>query len=270
MGPLPPSFVWKPGRLPPGLFYLVTQRQQRQQQQRQQQLGCRQQPLPSHLRRCQQRKQLYLHAPRSCPRAAAFEERPSLLLLGGLGRQHVLPQQQQQRSISSFMRTMRRLQWPLMRAEMCAFFAHRLRGPARSLEELHKSQQQQQQRLCMWRSSSVNVEARPWERFVSSEQLRAEGYVPCVVKGKGPYRKLAVSFAALHDLAFDEAEGHLSFLFKARVFHVHVGPMVELCVAKEVKADPRKLFVAVLPETLFIGVLNEAQPFLLLLQLPGG
>lgn len=119
---------------------------------------------------------------------------------------------QQQRTIATFRKAMRKLQWPLMRAEMSAFFQQQLKGPARTLEQLsqYRMQQQQQQPAAFWRSSAVDIECRPWERFVSSEQIQSEGFIPCVIGGKGVYRKCVVSAAALHELAFDEAEGHLS------------------------------------------------------------
>ena len=124
---------------------------------------------------------------------------------------------QQQRGIANFRRAMRRLQWPLMRAEMCAFFEQQLRGPAKNLEQLQQQRegQQQQQPVSFWRSSSVDVECRPWERFISSQQLQAEGFVPAIISGKGVYRRCAIPAAVLHGLAFDEAEGHLSLCKQA-------------------------------------------------------
>lgn len=117
--------------------------------------------------------------------------------------------QRQQRTIASFRRAMRRAQWPLMRSEMCAFFDKQLRGPARSLEQL-QGQSEQTNAVSFWRSSSVEVECRPWERFISAQQIQNQGFVPAIVNGKGVYRKCAIPAAPLHDLAFDEAEGHLS------------------------------------------------------------
>ncbi|OEH79209.1 ribosomal l25 family protein [Cyclospora cayetanensis] len=98
---------------------------------------------------------------------------------------------------------MRQLQWPLMRADI-----------------------------------TVDVDCMPWERFVSSEQLQASGFVPAVIKGQGPYRRCAIPRVALEALAFDEAEGHLSLLFSARLFRLRMGDLIECCVAKDVKADP--------------------------------
>ncbi|KAL8439618.1 hypothetical protein Efla_003831 [Eimeria flavescens] len=259
LGPSPRGWGCPIG--PPGLRVFTVPAQQHQHQQQQQQ----QQHSWSHEREA---GRLRLHA-QGLPRwQAALRTRPfegrkggglSTLLLQEKGRLHVWQQQQQQqqqrRCISSFQRAMRRLQWPLMRADMTAFFDQQLRGPAQSLEELHRGaphhhlhhHQQQQQRNSLWRSSTVEVECRPWERFVSSEQLRGAGFVPCVISGKGVYRKVAAPAAALQELAFDEAEGHLSFLFKARLFCLRVGPLVELCIVREVKADPlsrRLYFVA--------------------------
>lgn len=162
-----------------------------------------------------------------------------------LDRQQQQISQRQQRSIASFRRAMRRVQWPLMRSEMCDFFEKQLRGPARSLEQLQEQREQTNGNVVsFWRSSSVDVECRPWERFISAQQIQGEGFIPAIVNGKGIYRKCAIPAAAIHELAFEEAEGHLSLLFKARLFRLHIGPITEECVVTQVKADPlaRRLY----------------------------
>ncbi|PFH34361.1 ribosomal l25 family protein [Besnoitia besnoiti] len=87
------------------------------------------------------------------------------------------------------------------------------------------------------RSSAVTVECRRWERFVRKEDIQRAGYVPCVVEKYGVERRLAIERRAIEALAFEEAHGHLSHLFQARLFRLRIGSIIEECIATFVQAD---------------------------------
>merc|ERR1740121_2393617 len=84
------------------------------------------------------------------------------------------------------------------------------------------------------RDSTVNIQGREWPRFVMKEQILESGRLPAVISRYGPPRKVMFDKAELERIAFDEPEGHLSNLFKGRLFRIHVGDWIEECVATDV------------------------------------
>ncbi|PHJ22732.1 ribosomal l25 family protein [Cystoisospora suis] len=86
-------------------------------------------------------------------------------------------------------------------------------------------------------SSAVDLKCKEWERFVRKEDIQREGYVPCIVEKYGIERRLAIRRDLLESIAFDEEHGHLSYLFQARLFRLHVGMWIEECLPTYVQAD---------------------------------
>eukprot|EP00386_Alphamonas_edax_P008340 GDKI01027364.1.p1 GENE.GDKI01027364.1~~GDKI01027364.1.p1 ORF type:complete len:277 (+),score=64.64 GDKI01027364.1:91-831(+) len=88
------------------------------------------------------------------------------------------------------------------------------------------------------RDSTVNLEAKEWPRFASTEDIRDEKHIPAIIWKYGPHRRVCFEEKAIKELAFDEEEGHLSHLFAGRMIRVHVGKWIEECVVTHAKVDP--------------------------------
>jgi hypothetical protein len=88
------------------------------------------------------------------------------------------------------------------------------------------------------RDSTVHLTATAWPRFVSKEHLLEQGKLPAVSTRWGVYRRIVLDRAELERIAFDEKEGHLSYLFKGRLFRIHVGDWIEECVVGDCATNP--------------------------------
>lgn len=88
------------------------------------------------------------------------------------------------------------------------------------------------------RDSTVNIRASEWPRFVMKEQLLEKGRLPGVISRHGHPRKVVFDKTELERIAFDEPQGHLSHLFKGRLFRIHVGDWIEECVVSDVSTHP--------------------------------
>jgi hypothetical protein len=105
--------------------------------------------------------------------------------------------------------------WKFLKQEMVAFFQN---SPARD--------------------STVHIRAEAWPLFTMKEVLLEQGRLPAVICKHGPNRKIQFSKAEMERIAFDEPEGHLSHLFKGRLFRIHVGKWIEECVVTDVSTHP--------------------------------
>ncbi|CAJ1434777.1 unnamed protein product [Effrenium voratum] len=88
------------------------------------------------------------------------------------------------------------------------------------------------------RDSTVHMRADPWPRFTMKEYLLENGLLPGVICKYGPNRKVTFNKAEMEKIAFDEEQGHLSNLFKGRLFRLHVGRWIEECIVKDVATHP--------------------------------
>lgn len=88
------------------------------------------------------------------------------------------------------------------------------------------------------RDSTVNLVASEWPRFTMKEELLEAGLLPTLIAGWGPPRRAVLNKAEIESIAFDEAEGHLSHLFKGRLFRIQVGEWIEECVVEDVAVHP--------------------------------
>merc|ERR1712150_72583 len=86
----------------------------------------------------------------------------------------------------------------------------------------------------MGRDSTVDVRAEAWPRFTMKEEILDTGRLPAVISKHGPDRRICLNKAEIEAIAFDEPQGHLSNLFKGRLFRIHVGEWIEECVAVDV------------------------------------
>jgi len=66
------------------------------------------------------------------------------------------------------------------------------------------------------------------------EILLEKGRLPAVISKFGPHRRITFNKSELERIAFDEPDGHLSHLFKGRLFRIYVGDWVEECVVSDV------------------------------------
>eukprot|EP00397_Hematodinium_sp_SG-2012_P049802 GEMP01057592.1.p1 GENE.GEMP01057592.1~~GEMP01057592.1.p1 ORF type:complete len:289 (+),score=53.64 GEMP01057592.1:193-1059(+) len=84
----------------------------------------------------------------------------------------------------------------------------------------------------------VNITAKLWPRFASKEMIENEGLLPARIKKYGVDRGICLPKKEMLSYAFDEDLGHLSHLFKARLYHIHIPELnlVERCVVKQVKS----------------------------------
>jgi len=88
------------------------------------------------------------------------------------------------------------------------------------------------------RDSTVNIHAIEWPRFMMKEEIIETGLMPSVIKRYGPPRRVAFNKEELEKIAFDEEQGHLSHLFKGRLFRIHVGEWIEECVVQDCNVHP--------------------------------
>lgn len=88
------------------------------------------------------------------------------------------------------------------------------------------------------RDSTVHIRGTEWPKFVMKEELLEAGRLPCLISRHGPERRCTFNKAEIERIAFDEPQGHLSNLFKGRLFRVHVGEWIEECVVADVSAHP--------------------------------
>eukprot|EP00450_Noctiluca_scintillans_P035617 CAMPEP_0194539164 /NCGR_PEP_ID=MMETSP0253-20130528/79020_1 /TAXON_ID=2966 /ORGANISM="Noctiluca scintillans" /LENGTH=257 /DNA_ID=CAMNT_0039385391 /DNA_START=76 /DNA_END=846 /DNA_ORIENTATION=- len=88
------------------------------------------------------------------------------------------------------------------------------------------------------RDSTVNVRGNEWPRFVMKEEILEAERLPAVITSWGPPRRCTLSKSEMESIAFDEPQGHLSHLFKGRLFRVHVGNWIEECVVVDVTMHP--------------------------------
>lgn len=64
------------------------------------------------------------------------------------------------------------------------------------------------------------------------------GRVPAIISRWGPERRIHVNQKEIEKYAFDEPQGHLSHLFKGRLFRVHFEDWIEEVVAVDVNVHP--------------------------------
>lgn len=102
--------------------------------------------------------------------------------------------------------------WPLLHQEMIAHFRTRT-----------------------LRKTTAPLASSPWRRYSSTMQILDHGGVPAVIWKHGPDRRVILDKEHIYNLAFDEEHGHLSHLFKARLFQVRAGNWIEECVVSSVK-----------------------------------
>lgn len=88
------------------------------------------------------------------------------------------------------------------------------------------------------RDSTINIRSGVWPKFTMKEELLENGRLPAIITGAGPERRLAMTRADVEAIAFDEPQGHLSYLFKGRLFRIHVENWIEECVVSDVSTDP--------------------------------
>lgn len=88
------------------------------------------------------------------------------------------------------------------------------------------------------RDSSVDCRATEWPRFVMKEEILEQGSLPGMISLNGPDRRIILNKEEIEGIAFDEPEGHLSHLFKGRLFRIHVGKWIEECVVRDVSTHP--------------------------------
>lgn len=88
------------------------------------------------------------------------------------------------------------------------------------------------------RDSTVHVRATEWPKFVMKEELWERSRLPALISRHGPMRKIHFNKRELESIAFDEPDGHLSHLFKGRLFRVHVGQWIEEVVVHDVFCHP--------------------------------
>eukprot|EP00920_Eleutheroschizon_duboscqi_P006878 GHVT01016028.1.p1 GENE.GHVT01016028.1~~GHVT01016028.1.p1 ORF type:complete len:321 (-),score=49.15 GHVT01016028.1:857-1819(-) len=122
----------------------------------------------------------------------------------------------QTRGLKTISQELNQQVWPHLHREMINFFK-RVRPP---------------------RDSTAVLYPRPWERFLRREYLLGAHMVPCELAGFGPRRRFCLPAADVSSLAFDEAEGHLSYLFSGRMYHLNFpGEATELAVVSHVEVD---------------------------------
>mmetsp|Transcript_34006 Transcript_34006/g.75857 ORF Transcript_34006/g.75857 Transcript_34006/m.75857 type:complete len:310 (+) Transcript_34006:85-1014(+) len=88
------------------------------------------------------------------------------------------------------------------------------------------------------RDSSVHIRAESWPRFVMKEALLEEDRLPAIITGYGPQRRVHFKQQEMEQIAFDEPQGHLSHLFKGRLFRIYVDEWIEECVVSDVSTHP--------------------------------
>ncbi|CAI7718111.1 conserved Plasmodium protein, unknown function [Plasmodium vivax] len=87
-------------------------------------------------------------------------------------------------------------------------------------------------------STVVDVQGRCWEKFKKKELLQVHGYIPAIIWKYGAEQRICIDHRLIDEYAFEEEDGHLSLLFSARLFRIHVDGNVVECVVSHVEADP--------------------------------
>jgi len=87
--------------------------------------------------------------------------------------------------------------------------------------------------------TKVTIEAKVWPRFATKEQIYDEGMLPARIGKYGQERGICLPMQPMLDVAFDEEKGHLSHLFKARLYHIDISELGlrEICAVSKVKTD---------------------------------
>jgi hypothetical protein len=88
------------------------------------------------------------------------------------------------------------------------------------------------------RDSTVHVRATPWPRFTTKDEILEAGALPALVAKHGPERRFILNKEEVEKIAFDEPQGHLSHLFKGRLFRIHIEDWIEECVVVDVNTHP--------------------------------
>mmetsp|Transcript_57820 Transcript_57820/g.161387 ORF Transcript_57820/g.161387 Transcript_57820/m.161387 type:complete len:295 (-) Transcript_57820:127-1011(-) len=88
------------------------------------------------------------------------------------------------------------------------------------------------------RDSTIHIRARKWPRYTMKEQLIEKGQLPALISKHGPERRVMFNKSEIERIAFDEPQGHLSYLFKGRLFRIHVDDWIEECVVADVATHP--------------------------------
>lgn len=88
------------------------------------------------------------------------------------------------------------------------------------------------------RDSTVHIRALEWPKFIMKEELWEKNRLPALISRHGHMRKIHFNKAEMESIAFDEPEGHLSHLFKGRLFRIHVGKWIEEVVVSDVFCHP--------------------------------
>lgn len=88
------------------------------------------------------------------------------------------------------------------------------------------------------RDSTVDILASEWPRFTMKEELLEQGKLPALITGWGPPRRAVFNKAEIESIAFDEPDGHLSHLFKGRLFRIQVGSWIEECLVEDAFVHP--------------------------------
>lgn len=86
--------------------------------------------------------------------------------------------------------------------------------------------------------STVHIRAEQWPRFTMTQQILEANRVPAQITRYGPERRVVFDREELKRIAFDEPQGHLSHLFKGRLFRVHVDDWIEECVVADCSVHP--------------------------------
>eukprot|EP00927_Polykrikos_kofoidii_P021462 TRINITY_DN20289_c0_g1_i1.p1 TRINITY_DN20289_c0_g1~~TRINITY_DN20289_c0_g1_i1.p1 ORF type:complete len:317 (-),score=56.54 TRINITY_DN20289_c0_g1_i1:59-1009(-) len=76
------------------------------------------------------------------------------------------------------------------------------------------------------RDSTVHLLGRPWPRFMMKEEILEKGRVPALITKYGVERRMTLD------------KGHLSHLFKGRLFRIHYEDWIEECVVADCSVHP--------------------------------
>lgn len=88
------------------------------------------------------------------------------------------------------------------------------------------------------RDSTVHTRALAWPRFTTKDEILQAGSLPALITKHGPQRRIMLNKEEIEAVAFDEPQGHLSHLFKGRLFRIHVDEWIEECVVTDVSTHP--------------------------------
>ncbi|CRG98139.1 conserved Plasmodium protein, unknown function [Plasmodium gallinaceum] len=87
--------------------------------------------------------------------------------------------------------------------------------------------------------TTVDLEAKCWEKFKKKELIQAHGYIPAIIWKYGCEERICIKHKLIDEYAFEEEDGHLSLLFSARLFRIHLKGKIIECVVSHVEADPK-------------------------------